>query len=90
MPALPPDLYLTNQRYKRKIKAKQFSDCISKNIVERSVINNSRCFVVKDYKTETYKNSFFIKTVVEWNQLSEINVRQQTVEGFKQALPQCI
>ena len=63
VPALPPDIYLKKQRFKRHIRAKQFSDCVSNNIVERSVNNNTRCFVVKDCKTETYKNSFFISSL---------------------------
>ena len=54
VPALPPDIYINKQRYKRQIKAKQFSDCVTHNIVESSVNNNSRCFEVKNCQTETY------------------------------------
>ena len=31
----------------------------------------TRCFVVLVAHTDQFKNSYFVKTIVEWNQLSE-------------------
>ena len=44
VPALPPSEYLQPAKRKRHIKAKTFSDCVSINIVQNHVINNSRGF----------------------------------------------
>ena len=38
-PAIPPDKYLEPIQNKRKITVKTFSDCVSKNIVDRFVTN---------------------------------------------------
>ena len=63
--------FLVSQRPKRLIKAKQFSDFKSKNIVEQQVTNNSKCFVIDNANTDQYRNSFFVKTVIKWNHLDE-------------------
>ena len=57
-PSIPPDMYLKKIQDKRKITARNFSDCVSKNIVEKFVTNNSRAFQIPPNKgTVQYKSS---------------------------------
>ncbi|CAC5362888.1 unnamed protein product [Mytilus coruscus] len=46
VPAIPQDTVLVNERPKRQIKSKQFSDYKTTNIVDRFVQNNSKCFKI--------------------------------------------
>ena len=68
---------------------KNFENCETKNILDRHISNNDRGYIVEHCKTEQLKHSFFVRTVVEWNHLNTATVRTETVESFKQALPQC-
>ena len=89
VPAIPPNEFLKPTRQKRQVKAKHFESCETKNILDRHISNNNRSFIVEHCKTEQLKHSFFVRTVVEWNHLDTETVRAETVESFKQALPQC-
>ena len=71
IPAINIEHYLKSQRPKRTIRAKQYEDFVTKNIIENSVCSNSKCFKPIITKTENYRNSFFLKTVYDWNKLSE-------------------
>ena len=53
VPAVPAQVFLTLITNKRHIKAKTFTDCVTKNFVEKKHLNNSRCFVVPPSHTET-------------------------------------
>ena len=76
--AIPPDKYLKPIQNKRKITARKFSDCVSKNIVEQYVTNNSRAFQIPPNKaSDQYKQSFFVRKIPEWNGLAN-----QTVTVF--------
>ena len=70
---------LKAQRPKRIIRAKLFEDYIKTNIVEKSVCNNSQCFVPIQVKSEHYRNSFFVRTTYDWNQLSDSAVNYDSV-----------
>ena len=83
VPAIQPEHYLQRQRQKRTVRARQFSDCVQTNLVENYVTNHSKCFKVIHAKTDQFKNSFFIKTVPEWNRLSESIVQTNTVSSFQ-------
>jgi hypothetical protein len=56
---------------RKKHSSKNFSDFNTINIVSRSVCNNSRGFTVPFCKTDQYKNSFFVKTTLDWLEPSE-------------------
>jgi hypothetical protein len=89
LPSMPPNTFFNHQpRQKRKIKPKSYSDHVTTNIVNRYATNNTRGYIVPEATTEQLRNSFFVKTVVEWNQLDERIVTQETPEGFKRALLQ--
>ena len=89
VPPIPVDDFLKPQKPKRHIRPRKCSDHISKNIVDRHSVNNNRCFVIKNCKTEQLKQPFFVRTVVERNQLDTEVVRAETVESFRDALTRC-
>ena len=86
VPALPPTEYLSNVKPKRRIKAKQFKDCNTSNIIDNQVINHDRGFAINKCKTVQLKNSSFIKKCQDWNHLDSSVISAKTVEGFKSAL----
>ena len=49
-------------------------------------MNNDRGFAVGNDKTGQLKNSYLVKTVIEWNHMSTEQVCTEAVENFKQAL----
>ena len=90
VPAINSCAYLTPQKPKRRIKAKQFSDYQCSNLVYKNVTNNSRCFVVYNFGTAQFRQySFFIDSVIKWNHLPDSIVHAETVESFKAALHTC-
>ena len=89
VPAIPVDDFLKPQKPKRHIRPRKYSDHISKNIVDRHSVNNNRCFIIENCKTEQLKQSFFVRTVVQWNQLDTEVLRAETVESFRDALTRC-
>jgi hypothetical protein len=71
-------------------QVRQITDCVAQNnIIDRQVTNTTRSFAVSVSKTNQYRNSFFVDTIVSWNKLPEDTARANTVECFKEALPTC-
>ena len=68
IPALPPKTFLTPvKQNQRAIRARSYKDCVSENPIQRHQMLNNKCFKVPDSKTANFRNSFFIRTVTEWN-----------------------
>ena len=86
IPAIPPGDHLTPMRNKRKITAKSFKDCEASNFVTRHQNLNDNCLKVPTTNTVTYRNSFFPRTISDWNQLK--NTSFPSVEAFRTAI-QC-
>ena len=86
VPALPTHDYLTPVRGKRQIKSSQFKDCVTHNIIDSQATNNSRCFKTVQCNIELFRNSFFPKTIIDWNHLEDCVVRAETVNGFRKAV----
>jgi hypothetical protein len=86
--ALPPSQFLVPERKtRRKITAKTFTDCVTKNIIAKYVVKHSRGYKIPESNgSEQYTSSFFVKTVVDWNQLEESTVQAKTVAAFKAAV----
>ena len=84
VPAISPEEYLTSLTNKRKIRAKSFHDCETRNFVTRQQILHDNCFVLPTSKTDVYKHSFFPRTISDWNQLD--NTRYSTLDSFKNHL----
>jgi hypothetical protein len=89
IPALPPERFLTPSEHgksRRQIRPKVFADCVSTNPVTRHAVCHSKGFMVPESSTEQYSCSFFVKTVVEWNQLKEETVQAKSATAFSAAM----
>ena len=84
VPAIPAADYITPIRHKRKTKAKVFENCETRNFVERYQNLHENCYTTIDTRTTVYRNSFFPRTISEWNQLDSTS--QPTLESFKRSL----
>jgi len=63
---------------------------ISTDIVTRqSRINSKSVEVPPEAKSEQYKNSFFVRTAIDWNNLEDNIVQSKTTEDFKTAIFSC-
>ena len=78
--------YLTPIKSKRHIKAKSYSDCETLNIIKRHQNLNNKCFQLPKSTNSAYKNSFFPKTISEWNELPDSVVDAPNIETFKTRL----
>ena len=65
-----------------KIKTTTKKDFVTTNIVDNYVRNNDRCYNVQTCNTTELSESFFIKTVREWNALDNNTVNAPTVVAF--------
>ena len=76
VPAIEPDDY-------RYITAKTIANYQATNIVEKQVKNNTKCFDIPSSKAHQFSNSFFVKTLIDWNHLEDSDVCSTSVESFK-------
>ena len=89
VPALPSENFLKKEtRKRRKIKPTTNKDFVTTNLVENYVRNNDKCFIVQQCKTSEFRNSFFVKTVREWNSLDNASVYTKTVVEFGSSIRQ--
>ena len=86
VPAIPANDFLIPIKNKRKIKAKTFDSCVTHNIIKRHQNLHSNCFQLPETKSIHYKNSFFPRTIAEWNELSENVVSAPSIDVFKARL----
>jgi hypothetical protein len=87
IPALPPQNFLTPANTsRRRIRPTKFEGYQSTNVIARQAFNNTRAFRIPDSRTEQYRSSFFVRTVAEWNQLSEAAVTAGSASAFTPAL----
>ena len=83
---LSPQDFLSQSKSRRQIKTRKFQDCETTNILTKQVKNNSKCFETVQAISNQYKHSFFVGTVIKWNQLEDNIVCAKSVEAFKTAL----
>ena len=88
VPAIPCDKFLDKEKTGRNIRSTQSMDFITINPVEDYVQNNSKCYKIQPCinHTEQFTNSFFVRTTVEWNHLSDSVVNSQSVPCFWAAI----
>ena len=94
IPAMPPESFLMpKDRNRRRIHPTTIKDCDSDNTIARHEIRNFRGFKIPNSKTEQYnynlyKNSFFVRTVADWNKLKDTVsvVTVDSVTAFSSAL----
>ena len=65
--AINKDDYIQPQMQRPAIQATQFKDNEHKSIVENYSTNNTKCFKPIPATTENFKNSFFVRTIYDWN-----------------------
>ena len=91
IPAMQSHDFLTHVRGKRRlIISNQYTDCVTSNNIDKQSTNNSKCFKTAQWKTEIYKNSFFSRTSIDWNQLDDDIVHAETVDSFRKAVHQML
>ena len=86
VPAIPSEKYITFSKRKRQAKTKTFDDYIQQGEITSNISKNTKTLLTPTSKTNQYKNSFFVKTPLEWNKLSDNTVNQKTTQGFRSAL----
>jgi len=86
VPAISPTEYLTPKRPRRAIRTRTFDNCVTDNILENQVTNNSKCFKVPISHRDPFKHSFFVQTVIDWNHLDEDCVTATSVEAFRASI----
>ena len=87
LPALPPHSFLTPvATTRRRIKPTRYEGYKTTNIQERQTVNHSRGYIVPSAGTEQYRNSFFVRTTMEWSHLSEVTVKSSSVMAFSATL----
>ena len=86
LPAIPPMNFLTpaNQG-KRKIKLKTNQDFQETNILQRQAFNNTMAFYIPPCINEKYRNSFFIRTLYDWNALSDSDINTELASAAPSA-----
>ena len=86
IPALPPTKFLTPKPPGRKVTAKTYKDHITTNIVSNHTHNNTIPYKIPQATTPQYKNSFFVKTVIDWNHLDNTTATSTNIETFRSRL----
>ena len=86
VPAIPCTKFLEPQKTGRQIRSTRSSDFLTQNPIQNYVRNNNKCFKTQPCNTEQFRNSFFNRTTVDWNHLSDNIVESQSVTCFRTAL----
>ena len=91
VPAMPPHHFLKPERAnKRPIRATtKLTDFITSNVVEKHQTLNRRPYKTISTRTDQFKNSFFPRTVIDWNQIPDDAVQPTSTEAFKRRIPLC-
>ena len=83
VPAMPSANFIEFNPPGRQIRSKRNSDYITNNPIENYTRNNEKSIKIRTSNTNQYRNSFFIKTAVDWNHLNNPTVQSKTLESFK-------
>ena len=87
IPATAFQNYLTPvSASRRRIWPTKYEDFEATNIIDRHEVRNTRGFQLPAYNTKQYQNSFFVRTVVDWNHLEENIVKAGSASAFTSAL----
>ena len=86
IPAIPAEKFMKPVRDRRTRRPKVYEGFQTANIVDQHARNNSRCFEVNLGTTDVFRNSFFPRTIRDWNSLEDRVVRAESIEEFKTLL----
>ena len=85
MPAIPATDHLTREVDKRQRKENpKYKDYETTNYVTKHQRLNSNCYKTISGKTTVYRNSFFPRTIFDWNQLGDTS--QPTTDSFRKSV----
>ena len=85
IPAIPSDTYLKPVVDKRKRKeTKKFANYVTSNNVTKYQLCHDNCYKYVPGNTVIYNNSFFPRTISEWNQLRDTSA--PSLETFKELI----
>ena len=82
VPAIEPQKYFVELKNTRLVTGNRLPEYNYQHTVKRNIRNNSICYKVKNTNSDKFENSYFIRTVAEWNTLSEEVVRSKSVDQF--------
>ena len=86
VPALPENQFISKISNKRQIKPRTFEDHVTSNITHRQARLNNNCYQIQTSNSLQRQNSFFPRTVVDWNNLDQETINAQTPEAFRHKL----
>ena len=87
LPSMPPEQFLNPaNKDRRRIRLKTHQDCEDINILQRLHFNNSKPFQIPVCKDKKYRNSFFIRTLYEWNALTDTEIETGLASAAPTAL----
>ena len=66
---------------KTSYKMQTANDCVTSNLIDKQSTNNSKYFKTVQCKKEIHRNSFFPRTIIDWNHLEDNIVRADTVDS---------
>ena len=78
--------YIQFSKRRRQAKTKTFDNYTQEEQIKSNISKNTKTLVVPRSNHSQYKNSFFVKTPLEWNNLGDEIVSQKTVRAFRSAL----
>lgn len=85
VPALPTEKFLVPQKTGRLVRStsRRNPDFNFTNPIENYTRNNDKCYNIQHCRTEQLKNSFFVRTAVDWNHLDNTAVHADSVDSFR-------
>ena len=86
VPAMPPESFITFNKPGRRIRSRRDPNFQTRNPIDNYIRNNSRSIKIRDSRTDQHRNSFFIRTASDWNQLPDLVVQSKSTESFKNNL----
>ena len=87
VPGILKDSYIQQHRPKRAIRRTKFFGYSYSNIVDNYVTNNSKCYKpIRQANSVNFKNSFFVRTLFDWNKLEDSVVNLETIDSFRVAI----
>jgi len=87
VPAINPSDYLQAEvNTRRRARPTRLQDYTVPDSVKTQSRNHCMCYKTTTGRTEPYKHSFFNRTTVDWNNLSEVQILSTSVDQFRQSL----
>jgi hypothetical protein len=86
VPALPSENFLKPLGSSRLVRSTRNNDFVTTNPIENYTRNNNRCYTIQPCKTDQFRNSFFIRTAIDWNHLDDNTVNSGSLASFRTIL----